>query len=670
MVSARIEEYKRYHDGQICTRVRLYWREDGKQRRKTLISFPKPKSKLTDAEHKEIENALRIPERQNTIPTKKRIHKTTSARAGKIGEREIPKKATEASKEILDELVAHQKIDKNKLKARITRPKIPKKVEIAEGAEVAWLKAAGDVTVEPTWFERVFGRAEEAERYDLQKHGPLVDLSVPTGMEPIETYPVNEPYAYTRVMYEPATHEHCYHVIEPKLTEGEQKLLTELQDRLIETLDMDLKGVDRQGALGYLTSRINEFLRSHQVDITPVSKEKIMYYTTRKFLGYEEIDPIMHDTNIEDISCDGPNIPVFIYHNKFGSVRSNVTFEGAAQLDSFIVKLAQICGRHISIADPLLEGTLPDGSRVQLTLGKEITTRGSTFTIRKFRESPFTPPELIESNTLSVEITAYLWLAVENSKSIIFAGGTASGKTTNLNAVSLFIPPEAKIVSIEDTRELNLLHQNWIPGVVRETFGKEGSIDMYDLLRSALRQRPEFLIVGEVRGEEAYVMFQAMATGHTTFSTMHADSVTSVVHRLENPPINIPRILIKSLDIVCINVQTYVSKQRVRRMKTIIEVVGMDPHTNELLTNEIFFCDPSDDKFKYSGRSYVLERIMKERAWDNKELEDELKRRQDILKWMVLKGIKHYEDVTKIIVTYYQEPEELMKTVKRELYGS
>ena len=571
------------------------------------------------------------------------------------------------SKEILDELVAHQKIDKNKLKARITRPKISKKVEIAEGA---WLKAARDVTVEPTWFERVFGRAEEAERYDLQKHGPLVDLSVPTGMELIETYPVNEPYAYTRVMYEPATHEYCYHVIEPKLTEGEQKLLSELQDRLIETLDMDLKGVDRQGALQYLTSRINEFLRSHHVDLTPVSKEKIMYYTTRKFLGYEEIDPIMRDTNIEDISCDGPNIPVFIYHKKFGSVRSNVTFEGAAQLDSFIIKLAQICGRHISIADPLLDGTLSDGSRIQLTLGKEITTRGSTFTIRKFRESPFTPPELIESNTLSVEAIAYLWLAVENAKSIIFAGGTASGKTTTLNAVSLFIPPEAKIVSIEDTRELNLMHQNWIPGVVRETFGKEGSIDMYDLLRSALRQRPEFLIVGEIRGEEAYVMFQAMTTGHTTFSTMHADSVTSVVHRLENPPINIPRIMIKSLDIICINVQTYVSKQRVRRTKTIIEVVGMDPHTNELLTNEIFCWDSSDDKFKYSGHSYVLERIMKERAWDNKELEDELKRRQDILKWMVSKGIKHYEDVTKIVVMYYQEPEELMKTVKRELYGS
>ncbi len=669
MASARIEEYKRYHDGQICTRVRLYWREDGKQRRKTLISFPKPKSKLTDAELKEIENALRIPERQNTTPTKKWIHKATSARAGKNGREGNAKKTTEVSKETLDELVAPQKIDKNKLKARITRPKISKKVEIAEGTEVAWLKAARDVTVEPTWFERVFG-GEEVERYDLQKHGPLVDLGVPTGMELIETYPVNEPYAYTRMMYEPATREHCYHVIEPKLTEGEQNLLNELQDRLIETLDMDLKGVDRQGALQYLTNHIDEFLRSHHVDLTPVSKEKIMYYVTRNFLGYEEIDPIMHDINIEDISCDGPNIPIFIYHKKFGSVRSNVVFEDVDKLDSFIIKLAQISGRHISIADPLLDGTLSDGSRIQLTLGKEITTRGSTFTIRKFRESPFTPPELIESNTLSVEAIAYLWLAVENAKSIIFAGGTASGKTTTLNAISLFIPPETKIVSIEDTRELNLLHQNWIPGVVRETSGRAGGIDMYDLLRSALRQRPEFLIVGEVRGEEAYVMFQAMATGHTTFSTMHADSLTSVVHRLENPPINIPRILIKSLDVVCINTQTYVSKQRVRRTKTLVEVIGMDQHTNELLTNEVFRWNHSDDTFKYSGSSHVLKRIMEERNWDNKEMGDELKRRQDILKWMVSRGIKDYKDVTEIVIRYYQEPEELMKTVKRELYGS
>ncbi len=582
----------------------------------------------------------------------------------------MPKKAAEISKETLDELVSPKPVDKNQLKARIVRPKISKQVEIAEETEAVWQRTARDVTVKPTWFERMFGGAEEVDRYDLQKHGPLVDLSVPPGMEILETCSVNEPYAYTRVMYEPATHEHHYHVLEPKLSEGEQKLLSEIQDRLIETLDMNLKDVDRQGALQFMTNRINEFLRSHHIDITPASKERVMYYTTRNFLGYEKIDPIMRDPNIEDISCDGPNIPIFIYHKKFGSVRSNVTFEDVNKLYSFIIKLAQICGRHISIANPLLDGSLPDGSRVQLTLGKEVTTRGSTFTIRKFRESPFTPPELIESNTFSVEAIAYLWLAVENAKSIIFVGGTASGKTTTLNAISLFIPPEAKIVSIEDTRELNLPHQNWIPGVVRETFSKEGNIDMYDLLRSALRQRPEFLIVGEIRGEEAYVMFQAMATGHTTFSTMHADSVISVVHRLENPPISIPRILLKSLDIVCINVQTYVNKQRVRRMKAVVEVVGMDPHTNELLTNEVFRWNFSDDKFKYSGSSYVLKRIMEERAWNDKEMGDELKRRQDILKWMVSKGIKYYEDVAKIVVMYYQEPEELMKIVRQELYGS
>ncbi|HML27053.1 MAG TPA: type II/IV secretion system ATPase subunit, partial [Methanomethylovorans sp.] len=347
----------------------------------------------------------------------------------------------------------------------------------------------------------------------------------------------------------------------------------------------------------------------------------------RDFLGFGRIDAIMRDMRLEDVSCDGPNTPIYIYHKAYNSVPTNVLFSDDDELDTFAIRIAQLCGRHISIANPLLDATMPDGSRIQITLGREVTTRGSTFTIRRFNENPITPANLVNFHTFSTAMMAYLWMAVDSSKSIVFVGGTASGKTTAMNAVSLFIQPEMKIVSIEDTRELNLSHPNWIPGVTRESFAGEerGSIQMYELLRASLRQRPEYILVGEVRGAEAYVLFQAMSTGHTTFSTMHADSVQSVVHRLENPPINVPRIMIQALDIVSIQAQV---KERVRRCKSLTEIVGVDPRTGELLTNEVFIWDAAKDSFQYSGRSYMLESIMENRGWNEEKLKDELKKRQ------------------------------------------
>ena len=252
----------------------------------------------------------------------------------------------------------------------------------------------------------------------------------------------------------------------------------------------------------------------------------------------------------------------FLYHRKFGSLKSNIQFDTADDLNSFVYRLAQKCGKHISIAEPMLDATMPDGSRIQMTLSDEITTHGSTFTIRKFRSDPFSPPDLVEFNTMSSEMIAYMWIAVENRINMLFAGGTASGKTTSLNALSLFIPAEAKIVSIEETREINLPHPNWIPGVARTGFGQVvadkvvGEIDTYDLMKAALRQRPEYIIVGEIRGREAYVLFQAMATGHATYSTVHADSAHSLIHRLEGKPINIPRVMLQSLDVVSIHIIT------------------------------------------------------------------------------------------------------------------
>jgi len=604
-----------------------------------------------------------------------------------------------SSKPLLSELIMPDgdKLNVDRLRNRIgdSRAIEHRRIILPDSVESIWEKTLQEITqleteevISPdieeipipklSFIERITQRFKREkivlEDYDLEKHGPLVDLSLPENFpyDEVEVYEVNEPYAYVRVVYNPNTHSHLYQTLEPKLSEGEKQLFAELKMRLSETLDVNLTQLEKNGAKKYLREKVIDILWDYQIKIDTISFTKIMYFLFTEFMGYGIIDPLMHDSNLEDVSCDGPHASLFVYHRKYDSIEADIKFDDESKLDGFVTRIAQICGRHISIADPLLDATMPDGSRIQLTLGREVTTRGSSFTIRKFKESPMTPPDLIDFHTYSTSIAAYLWLAAENNKNLIFAGGTASGKTTSMNAIALFIPPETKIVSIEDTRELNLPHPNWIAGVTRETFtgGESGSIDMYDLLRAALRQRPEYLLVGEVRGEEAYVLFQAMSTGHTTFSTMHADSVQSVVHRLENPPINVPRIMLQALDIVIIQVQVRVGEERVRRAKSVTEIVGVDARTGELLTNEVFTWNASKDEFFYSGRSYVFESVMQNRGWNDERLQDELKRRQEILEWARMKNVKHYEDVAKIVVTYYREPETLMEIVRKELYGN
>ena len=251
----------------------------------------------------------------------------------------------------------------------------------------------------------------------------------------------------------------------------------------------------------------------------------------------------------------------------------------------------------------------------------------------------------------------------------MISGGTASGKTSTLNAISLFVPREAKIVSIEETREINLPHPNWIPGITRSGFGEVlndrfiGEIDLFDLMKAALRQRPEYILVGEIRGKEAYVLFQAMATGHTTYSTVHADSTKSLIHRLEGEPINIPRIMLQSLDIVCIQSIARVKNKRVRRCKQIIEIIDIDPTTKEILTNEVFRWDPIRDTYSYTGKSFVLERIRVKTNMKQDEIKNELKQRTNVLSWMVDEKIYSFDNVAKLTANYLEKPQEIIEKI-------
>jgi flagellar protein FlaI len=490
-------------------------------------------------------------------------------------------------------------------------------------------------------------------------------------IEEIDFYSLVEPFAYVEIIQEKESLDKRYILIEMGLSEEEMRYLKFIQETL-EDFSFNTEDLEAKGDLEYLTEKVDVIIKDYMLNIDTLSKEKIMYYLEKEALGLGKLDVLLKDPNIEDISCDGSNVFLFLYHRQYGSLKSNIMFNDDDELSAFVVKLAQKCGKHISISEPMLDATMPDGSRIQMTLSTEVTSKGSTFTIRKFSQNPFSPPDLIEFHTMSSEMVAYMWLAVENGVNALIAGGTAAGKTSTLNAISLFIPRESKIVSIEETREINLPHPNWIPGVVRSGFGDVvgnkviGEIDLYDLMKAALRQRPEYILVGEIRGKEAYVLFQAMATGHTTYSTVHADSAQSLIHRLEGKPIEIPRIMLQSLDIVCIQVISRVKNKRARRCKQIIEIIDIDPTTKEILTNEVFHWDPIEDKFIYSGKSYILERIRAEKGISREGMINEIRDRTTLLDWMNSNNIRDFKKVATLAARYVDNHNDVMQKIRNE----
>ncbi|MGM0606526.1 MAG: ATPase, T2SS/T4P/T4SS family [Halobacteriota archaeon] len=395
--------------------------------------------------------------------------------------------------------------------------------------------------------------------------------------------------------------------------------------------------------------------------LTEYQVEKLLYYLTRDFIGYERIDPIKHDINVEDISCDGYNSPVFVYHSEYEQLITNVT-HGKTELDDFVVKLAQRSGKGISKRRPQVDATLPDGSRAQLTLGREVSDHGTNYTIRQFKEVPFTPIDLINWHTFSLAEMAYLWLCIENNKSLIFAGGTASGKTTSLNAVSLFIPSNSKIVSIEDTREVELPQRNWIASVTRPSFSEDdkGDVDEFDLLEAALRQRPDYIVMGEIRGEEGRTLFQVMSTGHTTYTTFHADTVGEVLKRFTTEPINVSKTMFTALDLVSIQTSTRVNGKKVRRNKSITEINHYDAENDEINVQDVFQWEAESDEFLRLGTSNTLESITFDRGWTNEELQHEQFEREVVLAYLIDRGLNTYTQVAATIQAYINDPETIL----------
>jgi len=395
--------------------------------------------------------------------------------------------------------------------------------------------------------------------------------------------------------------------------------------------------------------------------------EKLLYVLKRNFIGYARIDPIKHDINVEDISCDGYNTRAFVYHTDHEQIISNIR-HGEEELDDFVVKLAQRSGMGISKRQPQVDATLPDGSRAQLTLGTEVSDHGTNYTIRQFKDVPFTPVDLINWNTFNLDEMAFLWLCIENHKSLIFAGGTASGKTTSLNAVSLFIPSSAKIVSIEDTREVELPQRNWVASVTRPSFGQDdtGDVDEFDLLEAALRQRPDYIVMGEIRGEEGRTLFQVMSTGHTTYTTFHADSVGEVIKRFTTDPINVSKTLFTALDLVSIQTQTRVEGRKVRRNKVLTEINEYTPENDEINVRDVYEWRAETDDYMQMGSSSTLEEIKFDRGWTQDRLDEELFKRKVVLAHLIQNGLNTYTEVAATVQAFINDPDTILAIISQD----
>ena len=485
-----------------------------------------------------------------------------------------------------------------------------------------------------------------------------------------EFYAVTPPFGYVAVEVDKKTGKLQYLTVEPTMDKQEELILRRLKMIIKEEAKVPLAVLKDENLIeDYLTRQIKRAIRTYKLEIAEDSVEKFIYYMKRDFLGYGILDILIRDPNIEDISCNGTGIPIYVWHRYHESIPTNVVYNLKEELDTFITRLAYKAGHQISVSRPILEGALPEGFRIHLTLD-EISKRGDTFTIRKVRANPFTIIDLIDFGTISPHMAAYFWILLENLRSIIVAGATASGKTALLNSISMFIRPEMKVITIEEVRELRL-HENWIPMVTRPSF-QQGvqEVTLFDLLKSSLRQRPDYIVVGEVRGEEAYTLFQSISVGHGGLCTIHAENVETIEKRLLTKPMNIPAMMIPMMNAVVLVSRIKLRDSTVRRVLDVSEITGTDDKTGRAIIKRVYEWDSGSDSFiflsKSVSESHVFKRISRLKHVPMETLLGELEKREHILKWMVKKNLRTYDEVANIVRRYYLDPNEVYNRTRIE----
>ncbi len=493
---------------------------------------------------------------------------------------------------------------------------------------------------------------------EVQPEAPQINRSY----EIVDEYDIIPRVVSIEIAWNKDTMETLYIVHEPEISEAELqevKIISKNMEQIVRSSN----NLPTEFSVKDIEQIIDSYMTSRRTKIPKTSVEKYKYYIQRDYEGFGPLDPIIRDQFVEDISCNGIGIPIFIEHKRHGPLRTNILFASEKDLDSYVIRLAQLCGKEISMNDPIMDGTFPQGHRIQITYGNEISTKGSSFTFRLFRETPFTPVEIVKYGAATADIVTYLWFAVENLKSGIIAGVPGVGKTSTLNAMMMFIPPNTKVFSIEETREINIMHENWVATSTRESVYNQGNlsghnapIGMFELVRMAMRQRPTYILLGEIRGRESYSLFQAISTGHTAYSTIHADSMDTLVNRLESTPLNIPRVLISSLNFVIFNKFVKIGNRMVRKITEIDEVIGVDAETREILYNKVYSFDFNLNTQIYSGYSKILKEIQQSRRMTDEEFNEEFERRKKLVGLMVDANIVDYANLTRIVNIYYKDP--------------
>ena len=491
---------------------------------------------------------------------------------------------------------------------------------------------------------------------------PAVPKPMPRGVKVIERYPLYEPFAHVVIIQNPKTGEHKYVLDELQLDHLERDVYHRILEVLLAEIESPKEGIaDPRKFFAEEAKKIVDKYRISLGWLPDVSWYKILYHAERDLVGFGKIDPLMRDPNIEDISCDGVNKPVYVWHRNHESIETNLQFESDEVLDNLVVKLVHMAGKHVSSAFPIVDASLPGKHRLAVCYRREITPFGTAFTIRKFREDPYSIIDLINTGTFTEEMAAYLWICLENRASVMVLGGTAAGKTTALNALGCLIKPGSKIMTIEETAELNLSHENWVSLISRQSYGLGGSnvgeVALFDLVKTCMRHRPDLMIVGEVRGQEAYVLFQALATGHGGMCTMHAENLDSAVKRLTQKPMEISPAYIPLMNIVMSVQRVHLikngEKKAFRRVLSVNEIEDYEKYLHP------FTWDPiKDEQIISLENSFQLKTISERLGITKQDLLNEMNRRRDVLKWMRSKDIRSYKDVAGIIAEYYARPKQ------------
>jgi len=496
---------------------------------------------------------------------------------------------------------------------------------------------------------------------------PPAPKPIPKGLKVIDKYPLYEPFSHVVIVQNPKTGEYKYILDELQLDPLERGVYNRILEILLAEIESPKEEIaDPRKFFAEEAKKIVDKYRISLGWLPDVSWYKILYHAERDLVGFSKIDPLMRDPNIEDISCDGVTKPVYIWHRNYESLETNLEFQNDEVLDNLVVKLVHMAGKHVSTAFPIVDASLPGKHRLAVCYRREITPFGTAFTIRKFREDPYSIIDLINIGTFSEEMAAYIWMCLENRSSIMVLGGTAAGKTTALNALACLIKPGSKIITIEETAELNLSHENWVSLIARQSYGLGGSnvgeVALFDLVKTSMRHRPDVLIVGEIRGQEAYVLFQALATGHGGMCTMHAENLDSAVKRLTQKPMDISPAYIPLMNVVLSIQRVHLVKNNEKRaFRRVITVNEISDYEDYRIP---FKWQPARDDYAIDfGKSALLESISERQGVTKKDLIDEIGRRRDVLHWMRERNIRSYKDVAAIVAEYYARPKHIYEKV-------